>query len=203
MMKLHHSPTSPFVRKVMMVAIEAGVADRVETLPTDAWASKPDHLAHNPLSKVPALVLEDDTCLYDSPVICEYLDSLNRGVHLFPAMGPARWTALRQMALADGMCDAAVLRLKESMRSEGERSPSWIERQKAAVARAVEALEAEADGLAAAQPTIGTLAIMAALGYLDLRYKAEDWRQGHPKLLAWFDRASDRDSFRLTAPVSG
>lgn len=200
MMILHHSHTSPFVRKVMMVVLEAGLADRVETVTTDAWASGTALLRSNPLSKVPALVLEDGTTLFDSPVICEYLDSLNPGQPLFPTAGPARWTALRRQAMADGICDAAVLRLLEGRREAGQRSTAWIERQKAAVARALDALEGEAPGLATDRPDIGTLAILAALGYLDLRYAADAWRQGRPQLAAWFDAASDRDSYRRTAP---
>lgn len=198
-MKLRYSPTSPFVRKVMMVAIECGLDGGLDLEKTDAWSPQTDLPKHNPLSKVPALILDDGTTLYDSPVICEYLDTLHDGARLFPPPGPARWAALRQQALADGICDAAVLRRLELNRADGERSPAWAERQRLAVARACDALEAEAASLPT-EPTIGTLAVLAALAYLDFRWGHEDWRQDRPTLAAWFRTASDRESFRRTAP---
>ncbi|HYH40125.1 MAG TPA: glutathione S-transferase N-terminal domain-containing protein [Azospirillum sp.] len=198
-MKLRYSATSPYVRKVMMVAIECGLDSGIELENTDAWSPETDLPKDNPLGKVPALILPVGPTLYDSPVICEYLDTLHDGPRLFPAPGPARWSALRQQALADGICDAAVLRRLESNRPDGEKSPSWMERQRVAVGRACDTLESFADMLPA-NPTIGTLAILAALGYLDFRFASEDWRPGRPKLKAWFDKASDRDSYRRTMP---
>ncbi len=198
-MKLRWSPTSPYVRKVVMVAIECGLEDSIEKQPTNAWAPDTDLPADNPLGKVPALILEDGTTLFDSPVIAEYLDTLHDGRRLFPPPGPARWTALRLQALGDGLCDAAVLRRLEDSRPEGERSPGWMERQRQAMVRTLDALEREAgafgDGV-----TIGTLSVLVALGYLDLRYAHEDWRAGRPALAAWFAAASERDSYRRTAP---
>ncbi|WP_448191424.1 glutathione S-transferase N-terminal domain-containing protein [Azospirillum sp. sgz301742] len=199
-MKLRYSATSPYVRKVMMVAIECGLDGSIELLKTDAWSPETDLPQDNPLGKVPALVLPGGPTLYDSPVICEYLDTLHDGARLFPSPGPARWTALRQQALADGICDAAILRRLEGNRPDGEKSASWAERQRVAMARACDVLEAEAGALALEQPTIGTLAILSTLGYLDFRWGHEDWRQGRPALKAWFDKASARDSFRRTAP---
>ncbi|WP_448206288.1 glutathione S-transferase N-terminal domain-containing protein [Azospirillum sp. sgz302134] len=199
-MKLRWSPTSPYVRKVMMVAIECGLEKAVETQKTDAWSPETDLPKDNPLGKVPALVLEDGTALYDSPVIAEYLDTLHDGPRLFPAHGPARWTALRQQALADGICDAAILRRLEANRPDGEKSPNWMERQRRAVARALDVLEAEAATGLGDTLTVGTLAVLVALGYLDFRFGHEDWREGRPALTAWFAAMSDRDSFRRTAP---
>lgn len=199
MMKLRWSATSPYVRKVMMVLIERGLDSAVERQQTDAWSPETDLPTDNPLGKVPALVLENGTTLFDSPVIAEYLDSLGSGPALFPAAGPARWTALRLQALADGICDAAILRRLETNRPDGEKSIAWADRQGRAVARALDLLEAEADGLGG-ELTIGTLAVMVALGYLDFRFGHEPWREGRPKLATWFATASDRDSFRRTAP---
>jgi len=198
-MKLRYSATSPYVRKVMIVAIECGLDGSIELQTTDAWSPETDLPKSNPLGKVPALILDDGTTLFDSPVICEYLDTLHDGTRLFPAPGPARWAALRQQALADGICDAAILRRLEGNRPDGEKSASWMERQRKAVARACDALEAEA-GTLPLTPTIGTLAVLAALGYLDFRFGHEDWREGRPALKAWFDKASVRDSYRRTAP---
>lgn len=199
-MKLRYSKTSPYVRKVMMVAMEAGLAANITLEPTDAWSPDTTLPQDNPIGKVPTLILDDGTTLYDSPVICEYLDGLHDGPKLFPAVGPARWTALRLQALADGICDAAVLRRLEAMRPEGERSPSWIGRQRMVLVRGCDALEADA-GKLAGPTTVGTLAAMAALGYLDLRCADLGWRDGRPRLAAWFEEASRRQSFRDTRPA--
>jgi glutathione S-transferase len=200
-MKLRYSPTSPFVRKVMMVAIECGLEGSIEKVTTNAWAPDTDLPQDNPLSKVPALVPESGPALFDSPVIAEYLDTLHDGPRLFPPAGPARWTALRQQALADGICDAAILRLRETMRPDGEKSPAWIERQRTAMERGLDQLEAEAASLGETI-TIGTLAILGTLGYLDFRYAADAWRKTRPALAAWFESASDRESFRTTVPAA-
>ncbi len=199
MLKLRWSPTSPYVRKVMMVLIERGLEDRVERVTTDPWSADTDLGKDNPLCKVPALTLEDGTTLFDSPVIVEYLDSLGDRAPLLPNAGPARWAALRLQAIADGICDAAILRRLESMRPDGEKSANWMERQRKAVARSLDLLEAEAASLDG-EATIGTLAALVALGYLDFRFGHEDWRVGRPALTAWFAKASDRDSLRRTAP---
>lgn len=202
MMQLRYSQTSPYVRKVMMVAFEAGVADRIEISPTDVWAPDTPIVRDNPLSKIPTLVTEDGLVLFDSPVIAEYLDSLGGGV-LFPAAGNARWKALRQQALADGICDAGVLRLLEGRRPESLRSADWADRQRRAVTRALDLLEREVTDLPPADaPTIGGIAVLAALGYLDFRFAKDGWRQGRPGLANWFEAASARDSFKRTAPPS-
>lgn len=198
-MKLRHSHTSPYVRKVMMVAIECGLDGAIESEPTDAWSPATDLPSINPLGKVPTLLLDDGTALFDSPVICEYLDSLHAGAKLFPAPGAARWTALRQQAMGDGICDAAVGRRLEQNRPDGERSQRWVDRYGAAVLRTVDALEADAAALPA-QPTIGTFALLAALGYLDFRWPEAAWREGRPALAAWYARESQRPSFLRTAP---
>ncbi len=102
-MKLRYSPTSPYVRKVSVTALELGLTERIARVPTDTQDRESGIAEHNPLGKVPALILDDGGVLYDSPVICEYLDSLHDGPPMFPAAGPARWTALRQQALGDGI----------------------------------------------------------------------------------------------------
>jgi glutathione S-transferase len=199
-MKLRYSATSPYVRKVMMVIHERGLSDRIELEKTDAWSPETDLPSNNPLGKVPALVIGDGPALFDSPVIAEYLDTLaGPDIALFPAPGPDRWTALRFQALADGICDAAILRRLEGNRPEQLRSTDWMERQRKAVARSVDALEADAAKLGE-RFTIGSVAVLAALGYLDFRFGHEDWRPGHPALSAWFDAESKRESFVSTAP---
>jgi glutathione S-transferase len=198
-MKLCYSVTSPYVRKVVAAGIELGLDGKIERQPTSAWdpASKLGQI--NPLGKVPALVTDKGEALYDSPVICEYLDSLAGGGKLFPAIGEARWTALRQQALADGIMDAGVSARLESTRPAGTKSDDWIARQRAAISRALDALEAEAASLGGGV-TIGHVAIGCALGYLDFRFAADDWRKGRPKLAAWFEGFSKRPSIATTVP---
>ncbi|MFQ5786101.1 MAG: glutathione S-transferase family protein [Alphaproteobacteria bacterium] len=198
-MKLRYSPTSPYVRKVVVSAAETGLSDRIELIPTDTKDPKSGLARDNPLGKVPALVLDSGETLYDSPVICEYLDSLHDGARLFPPPGPARWTALRRQALADGILDAAILAMLEGRRSEAERSPAWIEKQKGKVAAAVDALEAEAANLGD-DATIATITVGCALGYLDFRFSDDDWRAGRPRLAAWCERFSKRPSMVASAP---
>lgn len=197
-MKLRYSATSPYVRKVLATAIETGLDSRVERVPTDPWSPETDLPASNPLGKVPALETDDGTILFDSPVICEYLDSLHDGPKLHPE-GPARWPALRLAAIADGICDAAINRLLDTRRPENLRSADWQQRQKTAMARACDLLEAEADSLEG-PVTIGQIAVACALGYLDLRWDADQWRDGRPKLAAWFESFSQRPSIDSTTP---
>ncbi|WP_119303593.1 glutathione S-transferase [Dongia deserti] len=193
-MKLRYSTTSPFVRKVHVVAIETHQIDKIELVKT--VTADPDLGRNNPLQKVPALELDDGTSLYDSRVICEYLDT-QAGATFFPPSGPARWTALRRQALADGMCDAAVLRLMESKRPENFRFPDWDNRQKLKVTQGLAALEADHLG---PQLDIGTMTVAIALDYLDFRFKNEDWRKDHPKLAAWHKTFSERASLKKTLP---
>jgi glutathione S-transferase len=141
--KLCFSPTSPYVRKVRACAITRGIDDLIELVPTDANASPPEFVAINPLSKVPALVTDDGVALFDSPVICEYLDGVGDGQPMFPVHGAARWRALRLQAMGDGILDASVPRRGEMMKPQDEGRAAWIARQKAAVDRALDALEAD------------------------------------------------------------
>ncbi len=193
-MKLRYSTTSPFVRKVHVLAIETGQIDRIELVKT--VTTDPDLGRNNPLQKVPALEMDDGSSLYDSRVICEYLDT-QAGGKFFPPAGPARWTALRRQALADGMADAAVLRMMESKKPENLRSADWDKRQKLKVTQGLAALEADHLG---PQLDIGTLTVAIVLDYLDFRFKAEDWRPAHPKLAAWHKTFSERASLKKTLP---
>ncbi|MCC7049514.1 MAG: glutathione S-transferase N-terminal domain-containing protein [Alphaproteobacteria bacterium] len=198
-MKLRYWPTSPFVRKVMVVAIETGLLPKMTPEPTNVWSADTDIGRDNPLGKVPALMTDDGQVLFDSPVICEYLDSLHGGAKLFPPAGPARWQALRQQAIADGILDAAILARLEANRPQERVSQDWIIRQKRAVARAMDTLEAEAGALGVAI-TIGHIAVGCACGYLDLRFAADRWRQTRPKLAAWYETMASRRSFLDTVP---
>jgi glutathione S-transferase len=200
-MKLHWSPRSPFVRKVMIVVHELGLNDRIECVRTVAATTKP-HLAlmeDNPLSKIPTLVFDDGTVLYDSPVICEYLDGLGAGPKLIPVDSKERMTALCRQALGDGFLDFLLL-----LRNEGERAhPSDVHlsaynTKRAAVLRA---LEREAADLAKTPFNIGHIAIGCALSYLDFRFAKDDWRTGHPAIARWHKEFAARPSVRATEPI--
>jgi len=202
-MKLYFSPTSPYVRKVMAVAMEAGVNDRIECVSAEVSPVKRNTEVgvHNPLAKLPTLVTDDGLALYDSRVICEYLAAQTAsGRALFPAAGTARWQALADQALADGLLDAAILVLYESKaRPEALRWPEWRNGQLDKIRASVQAIEARADSLAG-RVDIGTLAIACALGYLDLRYADLQWRNAAPRAAAWFAEFAARPSIRDTAP---
>jgi glutathione S-transferase len=196
-MRLAYSPNSPYVRKVMACAIRRGIEARIAlwTVPT----TDPALVALNPLSKVPTLVTEDGLVLYDSPVICEYLDSIGEAPPLFPAAGRARWIALRQEALGDGILDATQPRRREVALPQDEGRRAYIALQQGKVRSALDALEAEAEGLGALD-TIGEIAIACALGYLDFRYPHEPWRPGHPRLEAWYARVAALPPLARTMP---
>lgn len=184
MLILRSSPASPFGRKVKIAIAELGLGDRVEIVLADTNDPAEPLRKQNPLGKIPTLVLEDGTTLFDSRVIAEYLDHLAGGGKLFPA-GEARFSQLRLQALADGLCDAALLQVYEvRFRPEESRNAAWVENQAGKVARALAALEAAPP--AYDRPRIGEIALACALGYLDLRF-AGKWRVDHPALVAWLD----------------
>jgi glutathione S-transferase len=199
-MKLRFSPTSPYVRKVWIVALETGLAERIELVTTNAWAPDTDLTADNPLSKVPALIADGGEALFDSPVICEYLDSLHDGHRLVPESGGARWAQLRLQALGDGILDAALAkRIETAMRPEDKRWTGWVERQGNAIRRGLDVLEEECAAWGD-DFLIGQITVAATLGYLDFRFGAEDWRSGRPRLTAWFAKVSGRASVSKTVP---
>jgi glutathione S-transferase len=198
-MKLRYSTTSPYVRKVTVLALETGLDARIVRVPTATADPASDLPRDNPLGKIPALITDEGEAIYDSPVICEYLDTLHNGPKFFPPPGPERWRALRQQALADGILDAAILRLTETRRPEALRSADWIAKQKRVIGRGLDALDA--DGAALEGPlTIGRLTAAIALGYLDFRFGADNWRDGRADLAAWYAKIAARPSMVATVP---
>jgi glutathione S-transferase len=195
MMKLRYGSTSPFVRKVLVTAMETGQDGEIERVKTNT--ADPELGRCNPLNKIPALVLEDGAVLIDSAVICEFLDS-RKGGTVFPK-DSSRWAALSRMALCDGILDAAILRRYESQRPETLRSIEWDKRQKTKVDQALGALEQEASGFGA-RADIGTLTAAIALDYLDFRFAHEPWRDSHPGLAQWHRQFSARPSLKATMP---
>ena len=198
-MKLRYSPLSPFVRKVTVMLIETGLEDKVERIPTDVWDPETDIAKDNPLGKIPTLITDDGKALYDSPVICEYLDGLHDGDKLFPASGQTRWRALGLQALGDGLSEAGVLSLLETRRPEEVRYEKWMARQTATVFRAMDALESEVDGLEGPL-SIGQVAVGCSVGWLDFRFPDLGWRQDRPGLAEWFEGFSERPSMTATVP---
>ncbi|GAB6842708.1 glutathione S-transferase [Methylorubrum rhodinum] len=203
-MKLFHSHTSPFVRKVMVVAHELGLAERIELLPSKVHPVERDRsvLAQHPLAQVPTLIDADGHALADSRVICEYLDALAGG-GLFPREGAARWRALNEQSAADGVLDAALLiRYELTARPESERSATWIKGQSAKIETTLAWFEERAGDLAE-RIDIGTVALACALAYLDLRFSDIAWRDDAPGLAAWFAGISERPSMVATRPPAG
>ncbi len=203
MMQLHWSPRSPYVRKVMIAAHEMGLADRLECVRTVVGGTAPhlELMRDNPLGKIPTLVLADGTAIYDSPVIIEYLDTLHDGPKLYPAAWPARLAALRRHALGQGMLDIALAWLGERFRPAERQSEPHMALWRTKLRACVDALEQEADALAASGFTVGHLAVGVALAYLDFRFADLAWRDGHPRLAAWHATFDARPSVRANPPV--
>jgi glutathione S-transferase len=186
-MILRSSAASPFVRKVRIAIALLGLDSKIEVRETDLNDPADTIRAQNPLGKIPALVLDDGTTLYDSRVILEYLDHLAGGGRIIPRDPAARFATLRLQALCDGILDACVLIVYESRyRPEDKRVPAWLDRQAGKVKRALEALEGAPPPLTP-MPDAGQIALACVLGYRDLRFD-EGWRKDYPRLLAWHDK---------------
>ena len=185
MIILRSAAPSPYGRKVKIAAYQLGLMDRIEIVNADTSDPSEKLRQQNPLGKIPTLVLEDGTALYDSRVIVEYLDHMAGGGKLIPA-GPARFPQLVLQALADGLMDASLLQVYEArFRPEDRRDQNWLDHQAGKVARAMAVLEASPPDLG--QICVGEIAVACALGYQDLRFGGT-WRATHPKLVAWLDR---------------
>ncbi|MEZ5727022.1 MAG: glutathione S-transferase [Burkholderiaceae bacterium] len=198
-MQILYSPLSPFVRKCLVTAIELGLGDRIERVPVTVTpiTRVQEVVSRNPVGKIPALITDDGQTLYDSAVICEYLDSLGGG-RLIPASGNARWQRLTEQALADGLMDAAVLlRYETALRPESCRWPEWVGGQTAKIVGSLDAMEAAAAAYGE-RIDIGTISAGCALGYLDLRFPVLGWREARPVLAKWFDGFVQRDSMQAT-----
>lgn len=199
---LHWSPKSPYVRKVMICAYELGLVDRLTLVRSVAAMLKPNPsiMACNPLSKIPTLVRADGSTLFDSVVICEYLNELAKGP-LFPSEGETHWQALRWHAFGDGLLDALIL-----WRNERERTvplQQLLDAFELKVLASLQLLDAETEVLAQAPFSIGTLTIGCALGYIDYRFDSLGWREQAPRLAAWHKELVKRPSFLATEPVDG
>ncbi len=198
-MKGFSSPNSPFSRKVRVVAIETGQAASIEWTVVDLGGSIPALEATNPLGQVPVVVTEAGEALYDSAVVCEYLDARHDGPKLFPAAGEARWEALRLQALGDGLGAASAALAGERRRPEERRFQPFSDNQSGKISRALARLEHDLAALEGPL-TIAPIAAACAIGYMELRDCAPGWREGHSGLADWYDRFAARPSMRETAP---
>jgi len=200
-MKYCSSPTSPFGRKVMITALEKGMADKLEMISPDTSDVFKGINPNNPLGKIPSLELDNGDLLFDSIVIAEYLDGISDSPSLFPTEVSERAKVMTLHALANGMTDAAFTRRwGATMLPEGERSPSWDARLKIAVDKSLDQLEAQIDDFKDVV-NIGSIAAAVALGYLDFRFADENWREGRPNLAAWYEEFSARPSMQATVPA--
>jgi len=202
-MKLHWSPRSPYVRKVMVAAYETGLAARIERMRSVVATSKanPEVMRDNPLGKIPTLITDDGRVLFDSSVICEYLDGLHAGPKLFPAQGDARWQALRWHALGDGMLDTLILWRNVRDEPAEKRNADWLAVFELKLRNSLAVIEREVPQLELAPFGIGQITLGCALGYLDYRFADLGWRNGHPRAAAWFGSVSLRPSMRQTVPA--
>lgn len=199
-MKIFFSPASPFVRKCMVIAHELGLVDRIEKLPSAAGPVARDQtiIPSNPLGQVPTFITDEGQALFDSRVVCEYLNDLGGG-SFFPT-GKDRWPVLAEQAMADGMLGAALLaRYETVLRPEALRWDGWVEGQLGKVRDGLALIEKNAAGLEG-RLDIGTITIGCALGYLDFRFPDLDWRASHPAAAAWYEGFSQRPSMQATKP---
>lgn len=200
-MELFYADLSPYARKVRVLIEEKRLGGKIKLVAVNPYDIPDALVSANPLSKVPTLVLDDGRSMFESDLICEYLDATSGGTRLLPASGDARWRVLRRHALANGIIDAAAKAATELNRREPhERSERWVKHWLAAIRRALGMLEAEIDawpdGADLANITTG-----CALGYLDVRLKDQiDWRKGHPMLAGWYEVFSRRPSMAATKP---
>jgi glutathione S-transferase len=200
--KLYHAPASPYARKVRTVIAEKDLTALVEEITADPYANPAELLAANPLGKIPALVADDGLALFDSPVMCAYLDAHPAGKagSLLPLAAPDRWLVMRGEALGDGLMDLGLYLITEKRKPEGEKSPTLTARRREQLERTLDATY----GIVKELPetfNLGHIAIACALGYLDFRHGEIGWRNWRDDLAAWYAEIAERPSLAVTAPT--
>jgi len=202
LMKLLYAPQSPYARKVRAAAIELGLDGEMELEYVEAVPGRPNRgfrETANPLGKIPALITRTGETIFDSTVICEYLDQLAGGGTLFPH-GRDRWRVLSNHALAQGMCDAILLiRYETWLRPDTHRWPTWIDEQWDKIWSGLAWFDAHPDQLGSAV-NISHLALGSLIGYMDFRFSETSWRQRFPVVASWFADLTQRPSFARTVP---
>jgi glutathione S-transferase len=202
-MKLHWSPRSPFVRKVMVAAHELKLVDRITLVRSVAAMTKPNPaiMADNPLSKIPTLVLDDGEVLIDSSVIVEYLDSVAGGGILLAPSGPMRWRALSQQALASGLLDVLILWRNERDKTSAQQLASWLDAFALKTQTTLDRFEGTFASLAEQPFNVGHIALGCALSYIDFRFAEIEWRARRPALAAWHTSFAARPSAQATVVI--
>ena len=201
-MTLLYSPTSPYVRKVDVLLREAGLRDQVSVVPGSGTPLDPNPgtVSANPLGKIPALIRDDGPTLYDSRVICRYIDDRMAGGRFYPAS--RLYETLTLEATADGILDAAILMVYElRMRPAEKQHEAWSEAQWTKIANALDALESRWLSHLGGPVDMGHIAVGCALGYIDFRHDARGWRSGHPGLATWYAGFAERASMQATVPA--
>ena len=196
-MKLLYSKASPFARKVRACAVALGIDQQIELIEVDVRNPPAALTDANPLAKIPTLITVDGFAIFDSPVICEYLNGSTDVIPIIPPSGAPRWLCLRLEALGDGLMEAAVDRRQLLAIGRLDADHELPERRRTAILRTLDRLELEKPSL---HVDVGILSIACALGYLDLRFASEDWRQGRPRLAQWFAEVSEHECLRSTQP---
>ena len=207
-MKLFWTPASPFVRKVMVTAIELELRDRIEICPTywpHEWGSQTikfddEFIAANPIGRIPALVTDDGIAIPESNWICEYLDCLSGVPRLLPRSGELRWRCIRALAIADGALEAMIARRAETLRKGEHKSPGFIAKQRDRIARCLDSLEREIHVLEGAL-SLAQISTGVACGYMDFRYPEDEWRAERPRLSRWYEAFATRSSMAQTVPA--
>ena len=200
-MKLCYGTSSAFSRKVRVAAAECGLAERIRLIRSSTLSHNPELAAVNPLMKVPALITDTGEALFDSPVICEYLDTLHQGHRLIPPAGPERWRVLRRQALGDGLMESLVFLGMVVRRPDGEATPAPVmDRERARVERCLDLVESQVDEIEGDGVTVGSIAVACALGWHDFRFPEWDWRSSRPRLATWYEAFSQRPSMLETKP---
>lgn len=203
-MKLHWSPRSPFVRKVMIAAHELGLQDNLTLVRSVVMMTAPNPalMADNPLSKIPTLVLDDGAVLLDSSVIVEFLNSVGDG-SLLAAQGEERWWALSRQALASGLLDLLILWRNEREKPKERQTPEWLDAFAVKARAALDSFEAQAPAFTSKPFGVGHIALGCALSYMDFRFSDLAWRDGRPDLAAWHRSFAERPSAIATEVVDG
>lgn len=196
-MKLFYSPTSPYARKVRVVAREHGLLEGVEEIVANSMEEGAADKIHNPLSKVPCLITNNGAPIYDSPVICEYLDDIGTGAELVPKTRASYFDCRRREALGDGVLDAAFQTVMETRRPDAEPSKHWLGRWKSAIDRALVQMVSD---IHEDRFDLGDITFVCALGYLNFRLPETNWEARHPELADWYKRHAARPSVVETKP---
>lgn len=207
-MKLFWTPASPFVRKVMVTAIELNLQNRIEIHPTfwpHEWGSRTvkfddEFIGANPIGRIPTLITDDGIAIPESNWICEYLDSLSGKPTLLPRSGPERWKAVRALAIADGAIEAMIARRAESLRKGAEKSQDFLGKQRDRIARCLDTIEREITALETGL-TLAHISTGIGCGYMDFRYPEDNWRNGRPRVAEWYQNFAVRPSMVKTVPA--